>query len=160
MALKLHFCPYLPVKKASMRCDLTIAYGSIAVSPDLAPKKKHSLLPLLTILFIVSYGLMIVLIVEQSVAIESQSSLIHMLMRDSSQFWAAKGKAIAQQKAAQARAQGPSAKAPSAQAQAPMVQAPGRGSQAHAGKTAKPGFDVPPAPAADLVDHRRSLNSI
>ena len=143
-----------------MRCDLTIAYGSIAVTPDATPKKKQSLLPLLTVLFVVSYGLMIALIVQQSVAIESQSSLIHMLMRESSQFWAAKGKAIAQQRAAQARAQAqaPSAKGPSAQA--PMTQAPGRGSQAHAGKTTKPGFDMPPAPAADLVDHRRSLNSI
>jgi hypothetical protein len=142
-----------------MRCDLTIAYGCTAVT-DAPPKKKRSLLPLLTILFVVSYGLMTLLIVEQSVAIESQSSLIRVLMRDSSEFWAAKGRAIAEKHAAQVRAQAqsPSAKTPSAQA--PTTQAPKRGSQAHAGKTTKPGFDIPPAPAADLVDHRRSLNSI
>jgi hypothetical protein len=145
-----------------MRCGLTIAYGFTAVTPDATPKKKRTLLPLLTIVFVFSYGLMTLLIVEQSAAIESQSSLIKMLMRDSSEFWAAKGQAMAAKHAAQARAQAqaPSAKAPAAQVQDPAAQGQKHNPQAHTGKAVKPGFDVPPAPAADLVDHRRALNSI
>lgn len=139
-----------------------MAYGCTAITPNAAPKKKGSLLPLLTLLFLFSYGLMTLLIVEQGAAIQSQSNLIRVLMRDSSEFWAEKGKAIAQQRAAQARtqAQTPSAKAPTAQPQAPSAQAPKQRLQDHADKTAKPQVDVPAAPASDLVDHRRSLNSI
>src|ERR1700733_4180878 len=36
------------------------------------PKKKHSLLPVLTVLFIISYSMMTLLIVEQGSVIESQ----------------------------------------------------------------------------------------
>jgi hypothetical protein len=39
--------------------------------PIAVPKKKLSLLPLLTVLFAVSYGLMTVLIVEQGSTIQS-----------------------------------------------------------------------------------------
>jgi hypothetical protein len=136
---------------------LTIAYGSTLVTPHAAPKKKRSLLPLLTVLFLFSYGLMTLLIVEQGSTIQSQSNLIRVLMRDSSELWAAKGKAIAQQRAAQAKT--PSAKAPAAQSQGTLAQAP-KHQQGHAGKTVQPGVNMPPAPASDLLDQRRSLNSI
>ncbi|MGA7472565.1 MAG: hypothetical protein WBW60_07530 [Candidatus Sulfotelmatobacter sp.] len=49
----------------------------------MAPKKKGSLLPLLTVVFLISYGLMTVLIVEQNEAIQSQQSLIQILLGDS-----------------------------------------------------------------------------
>ena len=48
-----------------------------------APKKKRSLLPLLTVLFLFSYGLMTVLVVEQGSTIQSQRNMIQVLMRDS-----------------------------------------------------------------------------
>lgn len=140
-----------------MRWELTIAYGCTAMAPNAAPKKKRSLLPLLTVLFLFSYGLMTLLIVEQGSTIQSQSNLIRLLERDSSEFWAAKGKAIAQQRAAQAKAQGtPSTKA---QTEGALTPTPKR-QPGQAGKTVKPGVDMPPAPASDLLDHRRSLNSI
>jgi len=139
-----------------------MAYGCTAITPNAAPKKKRSLLPLLTVLFLFSYGLMTMLIVEQGSTIQAQSNLIRVLMRDSSELWTAKGKAIGQQSAAQAKtqAQTPSAKAPAAQGQGPSAQVPKYRSQGQAGKTAKPQVDVPPVPASDLLDHRRSLNSI
>jgi hypothetical protein len=142
-------------RKASMRCELTMAYGCTLVTPNAAPKKKRSLLPLLTVLFLFSYGLMTLLIIEQGSTIQAQSNLIRVLERDSSEFWAAKGKAIAQQRAAQAN----SAKAPSAQMQGAPNQTP-KHQPGQAGPTAKPGIGIPPAPASDLLDHRRSLNSI
>ncbi len=160
MAGKLHWPLYLP-EKASMRCGLTMAYGCSPMTPNAAPPKKRSLLPLLTVLFLFSYGLLTLLIVEQGAAIQSQSNLIRVLMSDSSELWAAKGKAIAEQRSAhaKAKAQPPSAKAPAAQTQGTPTQTP-KHQQGHTDKTAKPGVDMPPAPASDLVDHRRSLNSI
>jgi uncharacterized membrane protein len=150
--------------------------------PIAAPKKKRSLLPLLTVLFLFSYGLMTVLIVEQGSAIQAQRNLIKVLMRDSTELWAAKGKAIGDQQMAQAQAkekmradalstQTPSAQIPSTQAQTPSSQVPAtqapstqatpqHRSQSHAGKFAKPNTEVPPVPASDLVDRRRALSTI
>jgi hypothetical protein len=147
------------------------------VTPAAVPKKKRSLLPLLTVVFIFSYGLMTMLIVEQGSAIQAQHNLITVLMRDSRELWTAKGKAIAQGHAAEAasgsQAPGVQAQAPSDQTQsnqaqsnqtqsnqAPASQSPKHHARNHAGKTANPGMEVPPAPASDLVDRRRSLTTI
>jgi outer membrane biosynthesis protein TonB len=154
--------------------------------PIAVPKKKRSLLPLLTVLFLFSYGLMTVLIVEQGSAIQAQRNLIKVLMRDSTELWAAKGKAIGDQQMAQAQAeaaakarthapstleqspsiQTPSSQAQSAQTQAPSTKAPStqaapqHRTQTQAGKIAKPETQLPPVPASDLVDRRRALATI
>src|SRR5216683_2861237 len=91
--------------------------------PIAAPKKKRSLLPLLTVLFLFSYGLMTVLIVEQGSAIQAQRNLITILMRDSTELWAAKGKAIGDQQVARAQAE-TRGHAPSTQTQTPSTQIP------------------------------------
>jgi hypothetical protein len=131
--------------------------------PIVAPKKKRTLLPLLTVLFVFSYGLMTVLIVEQGSVIQSQGNLIKVLLRDSTELWAAKGKAIVDGQAARSQAQNhaqnPSTQAPSTQA--PSNQAvPQQRSQNQAGKVTKPGPQVPPVPASELADQRRSLRTI
>jgi len=135
--------------------------------PIEAPKKKRTLLPLLTVLFLFSYGLMTVLIVEQGSAIQAQRNLIKVLMRDSTELWAIKGKAISDKQTAQAQAQGrahaPSAQNPSSQnpsTQAPSTQAPQSHSSSRAGRVAKPESQVPPMPASDLTDQRRSLRTL
>ena len=140
--------------------------------PIAAPKKKRSLLPLLTVLFLFSYGLMTVLIVEQGSAIQAQRNLIKILMRDSTELWAAKGKAIGDQQVAQAQAEAKTrGHAPSRQTQTPSTQipskqapssqaAPQHHSQSRAGKIAKPDTQLPPVPASDLVDRRRALSTI
>jgi hypothetical protein len=138
--------------------------------PVEVPKKKSSLLPVLTVLFLISYGLMTVLIVEQGATIQSQRNLIKILMRDSSELWAMKGKAITDKQMALDHNQSPSnqAKTPS---QAPSTQAPATNDpasknqskhhlQSRAGKAAKPGFTLPPVPASDLLDQRRTLSTI
>lgn len=116
------------------------------------PKKKRSLLPLLTVLFLVSYGLMTMLIVEQGATIQSQRNMIQVLMPESRKFWANKGKEIddRQKALAQKQTQAPSTQAPSTQA------AP----QSRNGKAAKPQAQRPPVPASDLGDDRRTLRSI
>jgi len=114
-------------------CHLTTLFGTSAVptvSAIAAPAapKKTGWLPLLTVLFLISYGLMTTLIVEQGQTIESQRALIRELFHDSTELSATKMKA--QQDRAQslsAKTQAPETQAPSYQVpmtQAPMTQAP------------------------------------
>jgi len=135
--------------------------------PIAAPKKRRSLLPLLTIVFIASYALMTMLIVEQGAAIQQQHNLIQVLQGDSMELWAMKGKAVGD-KAARDKAQthpntsarqAPSASDRSPSTHAPSTQVPPTQQHApsHAGKEAKPHVQLPPVPAADLGDQRRVL---
>jgi len=134
---------------------LTTLFGYTAVMPIAVPKKKLSLLPLLTVLFAVSYGLMTVLIVEQGSTIQSQRNLIKVLLRDSTELWAAKGKAIGEKQSARGQGHG---QTPSTQI--PSTQAAPQHSHGRAGKSAKTAPQLPPVPASDLVDQRRALHTI
>ena len=120
--------------------------------PVAVSKEKRGLLPVLTILFLFSYGLMTVLIVEQGSVIQSQRNLIKVLTRDSTELWMGKGKAIGDQQTARSQAQS-RAQAPSSQAPSSRV-VPQRHAQSRTGKV------LPPVPASDLVDRRRALTSI
>jgi hypothetical protein len=135
--------------------------------------KKRGWLPLLTILFLISYGLMTMLIVEQGQTIESQRALIHELFRDSAELSAMK-KTQAQQGSADSpsvQAQAPVTQNPSSQKQYPSTQAPTNqapSSQAGAqqqrtqnqSNKQKPDFKMPSKPASDLVDDVRTLITI
>ncbi|MFZ0814680.1 MAG: hypothetical protein WAM78_04135 [Candidatus Sulfotelmatobacter sp.] len=163
---------------------MTTLFGSTVVTPIAVPKKKRSLMPLLTVVFLASYGLMTMLIVEQGTTIQAQHNLIQVLLVDSKELWAMKGKAVVD-KAAQARAQsqaqgsvtqGPLTQVPMTQGQSPSIQAPStqapstttpstqaapqNRSQSRTGKTAKPKTQLPPMPASDLTDQRRALITI
>ena len=140
-----------------------------------AAPKKRGWLPLLTVLFLISYALMTMLIVEQGATIESQRALIKELFRDSTELSAIKMKAqqttpVAGQNPAaktQLPAQNPSSQYPSQNpsAQAPTSSTPS--SQAVPQRRAqnqserqKPQFQMPSKPASDLMDDRRSLITI
>jgi hypothetical protein len=129
-------------------------------------KPGRSLLPVLTILFVVSYGLLTMLVVEQGRTIDSQRSLIHMLFSDSVQLSSIKGKAVQKQQAeAHAQAQKKSAPAQAAPS-GPQVQQPstqGSRSGAKNQSTSKVGRPFPRKPPKDTVepaDDRRTLISI
>lgn len=165
-------------------CRLTTLFSNTAVPLADAVAvpvlyKKHPWLPLLTILFILSYGLMTMLIIEQGSTIESQRALIRELFRDSSELSAVKMKAVQEKNAADAKGrtqtQAPGAKVQSPLSQGPSAQIPSRQAfsnqsasnqpvsnqaapQHRAGK--KPQLAVPTRPAADLADDRRSLITI
>ena len=156
-------------------CTLTTLFGTIEYKEvsqvsevSETPRKKFGWLPLLTVLFMISYGLMTMLIVEQGQTIESQRALIRELFRDSTELSSVKMKAQTERnQAAQALAQNPSSQNPSTQApssQAPMRQAPSSqaGPQQRAESQLKPkaDFQMPSKPAADLADHRRALITI
>jgi hypothetical protein len=141
--------------------------------------KKHGWLPLLTVLFLISYGLMTMLIVEQGQTIESQRALIRELFRDSKELSAVR------MKAAQERAESlstrtqvplnevplneapltqyPSTQTPSTQAptrQAPSSQAAPQSRAQSQSVKQKPDFRMPSKPTLDLVDDSRVLITI
>src|SRR5262249_47034496 len=108
-------------------CHLTTLFSSTAIPvvAPAAPKKKYGMLPLLTILFLLSYGLMTMLIVIQGSTIETQRALIRDLFNDSVELSSYKGRALAEKKMAaqhKAQTQAPVAKSPATQS--PSVQTP------------------------------------
>jgi hypothetical protein len=139
--------------------------------------KKQSWLPLLTVLFLVSYGLMTMLIVEQGRTIESQRSLIRDLFRDSQELSAVKKAQQESSPLPAVRTQAPAMQNPSTQhpsSQYPSTQVPSRqapssqagpqaapqqGTQKEASKQ-KPQVRMPSKPASDLVDDVRTLVAI
>ena len=116
---------------------------------------------MLTVLFVLSYGLMTMLIVEQGATIESQRVLIRELFRDSSELSAVKGKAVVDKNAADAkrRAQSPSANAQSPSQDAANQSAANQAAQQHRAPK-KQQWTAPTRPAADLADDRRALITI
>ena len=119
---------------------------------------------MLVVLFLISYGLMTMLIVEQGETILSQRALIRDLFRDSKELSAVKINTLKERPLAPStKAQTPSTQIPSTQApriQAPSSQAgPQHGAQNEASKH-KRQFRLPSKPAADLVDDCRTLITI
>ena len=178
MAGWVHFLVCLRLEAIRPGGHLTTLFGHTAVptiaalGPQPEPKKKRGWLPLLTVLFLFSYGLMTMLIMEQGVTIESQRYLIRELFRDSSELSGIKMKAqVAANAAAMAKAQGaknqaqtnhtPSTQTPSTQApsiQTPSSQAaPQHGAQ---NQSARKPFQMPSRPPMDLGDDRRALHTI
>jgi hypothetical protein len=128
---------------------------------NVMPKpKQSSMLPLLTVLFLISYALMATLVVEQGRTIDSQRFLIKQLFRDSSELTGMKT-SLFQKQRAQAQAQA-EANAHS-QAQAPSSQATARDnakSNRNPGKLRRPAPLRPPRNTSDVADERRALFSI
>lgn len=130
-----------------------------------AAGKKHGWLPILTVLFLISYGLMTMLIVEQGQTIESQRALIRELFRDSTELSAVKMKA--RQQATQSKSalnQNPLSQAPLTQSpstQAPAKQYPStQGQHRMQNQLKQKPFPMPSRPASDVADAARSLISI
>ncbi len=109
-------------------------------------KPKHTLLPVLVVLFIISYGLMTMLIVEQGRTIDVQRFLIGELFTDSNQLNSLKSSAIRRQAEAQAKARA-NAQAPSSQAAQPEKK----------GKLRHPAPQRVPKDTSDSASVRRSL---
>lgn len=113
-------------------------------------------------LFLISYGLMALLAVEQDRTIASQRSLITSLFTDSTELSHLKGKFIQKQQA-QARSQGHGSSTQTPSTQAPSTQnTPGSTAQSNqnAAKLRKEIPKRPPLGVADLVDGRRIVNTI
>lgn len=126
------------------------------------------MLPVLIVLFLISYGLMALLAVEQDRTIAAQRSLITSLFSDSVQLSSLKGKFVQKQQAqaqadAKARSQGHGSSAQAPLNQSPSAQdTPGVAAQSNrnAAKLQKEMPKKPPLGIADIVDGRRIVKTI
>ena len=128
-----------------------------------APRKKTSrtaMLPLLIVLFLVSYALLTLLVVEQGRTIESQRSLLREMLRDSTQLAALKSK-LANAEAKQSQDK-PAAKAEQKEPDSGKTAAPKKTEKdtQRPGKSTRSLKQIPQKPAADLEDVRRSTRVI
>jgi len=108
------------------------------------------MLPLLTVLFLLSYGLLVLLVVEQNRTITSQRWLITELMSDSKELVTLKTKIMFEHRNAQKQA------APKTESQTPSTQAVPQSKS----KTRRSTTDRPPKLTSDTPDVRRSANRI
>jgi hypothetical protein len=134
---------------------LTVIFGAEDTTPRTAAlrtaARPAAILPLLVILFIVSYGILTMLVFEQGQTIESQRTLIREMLKDSSQLATLKGKIARDDKRMHAPAQNPGN--PATTPDGPD-NGPDKGSK-RSGKAARTMKIVPGKPAADLEDVRR-----
>jgi cytoskeletal protein RodZ len=173
----MHFSVRRTVTAARQGCNLSLEFGTTDTNQlsvgEAAPAKKRGLLPVLVVLFLISYALMTMLIVEQGRTIESQRALIHDLFRNSTELSAARLKAqqdeqlqTSQSISKNPSSQNPSAVAPSTQApvhkaptkQSPSTQAVPQGRAQNRNSNSR--FTVPTRPASDVNDAGRSLITI
>jgi hypothetical protein len=137
---------------------------STLIAENAIAKPKQTMLPVLVILFLLSYGLMATLVIEQGRTIDSQRGLIHQLFEDSAKLTALRGSAAQQARtdsesktqaqSSQARPQGWQAKPPDP---APQSKAKNGNSP---DKVRKSPPLKPPKAASDEADERRALVSI
>jgi hypothetical protein len=119
------------------------------------------LLPLLVILFIVSYGILTMLVFEQGQTIESQRGLIREMLKDSTQLASIKNKLSRNDSAAQQSE-------PTVQTDSASTPAGPKGSEPKgpakegkkSGKATRSMKQIPGRPEADLQDVRRSTRVI
>jgi hypothetical protein len=140
---------------------LTVIYNYSAESVAPRTRRPAAILPLLVILFIVSYGILTMLVFEQGQTIESQRGLIHEMLKDSTQLATLKGKLARNDgKRLQNKA---SVEADHKDVESGNQAAGIKGSDAKGldketkrpGKSARSMKQVPGKPAADLEDVRR-----
>ena len=124
------------------------------------------MLPLLVILFIVSYGILSTLVFEQGRTIESQRSLIREMLKDSTQLATLKGKlARDESKRSHDKASAPAERKDGDPGNADPGNSAGGAKGAdketkRPGKSAHSTKEAPGRPAADLEDVRRCTRAL
>jgi hypothetical protein len=156
------------------------AFVSIVYSAECVASQRRlrpvTLLPLLVILFIVSYGILTLLVFEQGRTIESQRVLIRAMLQDSTQLASLKGKLARDENnrphdkaAAQAEHKDADSGSRSAGNAATGDRSTGNSAAGAKGsdkqtkrpsKSARSTKEAPEKPASDLTDVRRSTRSI
>jgi hypothetical protein len=145
---------------------LTVIYSAECTAPK-APSRPAAVLPLLVVLFIVSYGILTMLVFEQGQTIESQRSLIREMLKDSTQLAALKDKqARDDSKRVRDKASVPAEQRnmepsnPAAGAKAPDAKALDKETKRHGKSTHSTGQVPEKKPAGDFEDVRRSTRII
>jgi hypothetical protein len=145
------------MERASWGHTLTVIYS--AETSATKTKQSAAMLPLLVILFIVSYGILTLLVFEQGQTIESQRSLLRETLRDSSQLAALKERLSREDDKHKVAVQADHKEPADASIPATGTKTSDKDSKkpsksAHATKA------IPSKPEADLEDVRRSTRVI
>jgi hypothetical protein len=138
---------------------VTLIYSAPSAEPA---KTRGALLPLLIILFVASYGILTMLVVEQGRTIEAQRGLLQEMLKDSTQLADLKGKlahADSEHSQTKPAAQAPRKEKPSASSGNAAPKSPSSEVR-RPGKSARASKQIPEKPAEDLQDPRRSTNII
>jgi hypothetical protein len=140
---------------------LTVIRSAECVAALKTTTRPTVVLPLLVILFIVSYGILTLLVFEQGKTIESQRGLIREMLKDSTQLATLKGKlARDDSKRSQDKASAP-AEQKDADSGNPAAGAKGADKETkRPGKSAHSTKEAPRRPAADMEDVRRCTRVI
>jgi hypothetical protein len=147
---------------ASWGRTLTVIRSAECVAALKTTTRPAVVLPLLVILFIVSYGILTMLVFEQGRTIESQRSLIREMLKDSTQLATLKGKLARDDSKSHDKA---SAQAPAEHKDADSGN-PAAGAKGADKETKRPGKpahstkEAPRRPAADMEDVRRCTRAI
>jgi len=139
---------------------VSVIYSTEGAAPR-TTTRPAAMLPLLVILFIVSYGILTMLVFEQGQTIESQRTLIREMLKDSTQLAALKGK-LARDDSKRPHDKA-SAQADRKDADSGNPAAGVKGSDKDTkrpGKSARSMKEAPGKPAGDLEDVRRSTRVI
>ena len=147
-----------PGRKRASGGELSIVYSTECRVAQKA-NRPAAMLPILVVLFVISYCLLTMLVFEQGQTIESQRNLIREMLKDSSQLAALKGKlARDANEHSHDKMQGPAE-----QNNPGSAVVPPKGSDKDAkrhGKTAHSTREAPGKPESDLEDVRRSTRVI
>ena len=145
---------------------LTVIRSAECVAALKTTTRPTVVLPLLVILFIVSYGILTLLVFEQGKTIESQRGLIREMLKDSTQLATLKGKlARDDSKRSQDKASAPAERkdADPGNADPGNSAAGAKGADKETkrpGKSAHSTKEAPRRPAADMEDVRRCTGVI
>ena len=139
---------------------MTIIYSAPSAASQ---KTRTTLLPLLIILFVASYTILTMLVVEQGRTIEAQRSLLQSMLKDSTQLADLKSRlAHADSEHSQTK---PTAQTPRKEEKEKASGSVGTaapkspsGEVRRQGKSARTSKQIPERPAEDLQDARRSTN--
>jgi hypothetical protein len=145
------------MERASWGHTLTVIYS--AETSATKTKQSAAMLPLLVILFIVSYGILTLLVFEQGQTIESQRSLLRETLRDSSQLAALKERLAREDDKHKVAVQTDHKDAASAGIPATGAKTLDKDSKKPS-KSARATKEIPSKPEADLEDVRRSTRVI
>ena len=159
MVSRVHYSLRSPEHGGELGDTLSVVF-STEITPPGTKARPAAILPLLVILFIVSYGILTMLVFEQGQTIESQRSLIREMLKDSNQLATLKSKiARDDSKRIHDKASAPDHKNAESSSDAAGIKESEKGTK-RPGKSAHSMKEVPGKPAADLEDVRRATHVI
>jgi hypothetical protein len=151
-----------PRAGATLGATLSIVYSAECKASQKA-NRPAAMLPILVVLFVISYCLLTTLVFEQGKTIESQRTLIRAMLQDSTQLAALKSKlAQNQSQRAQGQASDPADQKTVSPNSGPIASAPQSSDKAakQPGKPPRAMKQAPGKPESDLEDVRRSTRII